>query len=138
VPIILPNKTPLDDPSEQLRSNVELLVRVLRKELVLLKQVPQHAGKDVLKIRQYCNSVCFFQAISSNFFSLIWRVLEFLKHLQCLVNGQSRVGWMIVNSLEVTIGLFLHLFGEQVGIFRKYDGITYGEHDETKKILLND
>jgi hypothetical protein len=44
---------------------------------------------------------------------------------------------MIVNSLKVAIGFFLHLFGEQVGILRKYDGITCRTRNETKKSLLN-
>ena len=37
-----------DDASEQLRRDVELLVWVLREELVLVHQTPQHAGKDLL------------------------------------------------------------------------------------------
>lgn len=67
---------------------------------------------------------------------MVWRVLEFFKHLQCLVNGQSWVGWMIVNSLEVTVCLFFHLFGQQIGILRKYDGLAYKTHIEHTKFNL--
>ena len=42
-------------------------------------------------------------------------VLEALQHVQHLLYGEGRVRWVVVDALEVAVGLLLHLLRERSG-----------------------
>lgn len=72
------DETVLNDSSKQLRRNVQLLLGVLGKVLVLFKQVLDHAGEDVA-------------------LPLDGRRLETLQELEDLVDGERGVRRVVVD-----------------------------------------
>ena len=90
----------LDDAAEELCGDVQLLLGVLRKVLVLLEEVLDHAGEHLA-------------------LALHRRVLELFEQLEHLVDGEGRVRRLVVDLLEVPVRLVLHLPRDRTGHLRE-------------------
>ena len=88
-----------NDPTKQLGGDMQFFVRVLREKLVLLEQVLDHAVENI---------------------SLPWDStgLELLEELQNLINA-NLIWRVVVDSLEVGIGLVLHFPRNSARYFRE-------------------
>ena len=86
----------LYDPAKQLGCNVKFFFGVLRKILVLFKQVFDHTVEDL--------------ALTLNS-----GLLEPLEQIQDFINRHGGVRGVIVDPLEVGVGLVLHLLGDGAG-----------------------